>query len=149
MRHSLKIGVIALAVVAVSLVAWRPWESARERWLRAATRQLRQLPPPPASLASSLGSAEWAGQGYMLFTNGWACFTSQTFHSSMQVGDIGLLRSSDGSFYTCHFHFCVGMEGEYGQVSWAPEVKRPRPRDIKHFIELYGETQGCKRIPDG
>jgi hypothetical protein len=109
-------------------------------------RQLRQMPPPPASLASSLGSEDWAGQGYMVFTNGWACFTSHTFHSSMRVGDIGLLLSSDGSFYICHFHFCVGL-AEYSQVTWAPEVKRPRPRDIDHFIELYGKTHGWKRIP--
>ncbi len=148
MRRRLIIGVIALGVAAAGLLALRPWESARERWIRSATRQLRQVPPPPASLGSSLGSGEWAGEGYILFTNGWACFRSHTFHASEEVGDIGLLRASDGSFYICHFHFCLGL-GAYWTATWAGVKPRPRPRDIRHFIEIYGPTQGWTRISDG
>jgi len=62
------------------------------------------------------------------------------------VGDIGLLRDSEGSYYICQYHFCVGLH-EYWQQVRPPQEQRPRPRDIGHFIELYGQTNGWKRIP--
>ena len=147
MRRSLIIGVVVLVAITASLLTWRPWELTRKRWIHNAMHQLRQTTPPPANLASSLGQGEWAGQSYLLFTNGWACFRSHTFHSSERVGDIGMLRASDGSFYICHFHFCVGLK-EYWQEVRPPEEQQARPRDINHFIELYGKTHGWKRLPD-
>lgn len=146
MRRFLIIGVMILAAIAASLLAWWPGVLTQEKWIRHAMQQLRQTPPPPAGLASSPGGGEWAGQGYLLFTNGWACFTSHTVHSSGRVGDIGLLRASDGSFYISHFHFCVGLD-EYSQQVHPPEQRQARPRDIGHFIELYGQTHGWTRIP--
>ena len=148
---SQSIGVVLLGVVAATFLAWRPWELRRERWIRSAMRQLRQAPPPPTSLAPSLSSKEWTldydGQGYIFFTNGWAWFATHTVESSKRVGDIGLLRASDGSFYICHHHFSYGV-GAYLQWPKANDKQQPRPRDIRHFIELYGQTQGWKRIPD-
>ena len=147
MRRGLIIGIVALVTVSAALLSWQPWQMTSERWIRNSVVQLRQMPPPPAGLASSLGQGEWAGQGYLLFTNGWACFASTTFHSSERVGDIGLLRASDGSFYICHFHFCVGLL-EYRQDIRRPEERQGRPQDIGQFIEHYGKINGWERLAD-
>jgi hypothetical protein len=145
MRRAIIIGIAALGIVLAGLLVWRPWEMTPERWIRTALKELQQMPPPPADFAASLGDGEWAGQRYLLFTNGWACFSYHTFHASERVGDIGLLRASDGSLYIAHFHFCVGLT-EYSQRVLPSERQQPRPRDMAHFIELYGPKHGWKRL---
>ena len=147
MRRLIIITVVALVAVSTVLLVWRPWEMTRERWIHSAMQRLREMPPPPTNLVTSVGEGDWAGKGYMLFSNGWACFSYHTFHESERVGDIALLRASDGSFYVCHFHFCVGL-GEYWQSVRPPEERQLQPRDIGHFIELYEKKQGWKRLPD-
>src|SRR5262245_6087506 len=107
--------VLFCAIVGV-LAAWRPWEMTREQWIRETLVELRQSPPPPGDISTHLtaklpdGVSEvmWAGAGYMIFEDGWARFIHHTFHSSERIGDVALLRASDGSIYVSRFHFCVG-----------------------------------------
>jgi hypothetical protein len=137
---------IFTATAAVT-VLWRPWELTRAQWIRRAVRELREIPPPTEDFARSLAPGEWVGQGYVLFDKGWATFKAHTFHSSKRNGDVALLRGSDGAFYISHFHFCVGL-GEYFQFMREPAEQQSRPRDIQHFLELYGKKHRWKPLPD-
>jgi len=86
---------------------------------------------------------EWVAiagdHAYMLFTDGWAVFVAHTFHDSERIGDVALLRASDGTLYISHFHFCVGVT-EY--------VGSPRPQNIQGFLQKYKDIHGWKRIPN-
>jgi hypothetical protein len=132
---------ILLAASMTSLLVWRPWEMTREQWIREAKLQLRTVPPPPAHLANSLGPEQWARDGYLLFTNGWARMVSHTFHDSERVGDVAFLRSSDGTLFMSGFHFCTG-EYQYfvlGAVPGESVVPDGKPADIQQFIQRFGK----------
>lgn len=132
---------ILLAAIMTSLLVWRPWEMTREQWIHEAKLQLQNVPPPPANLINSLGSEQWAKSGYLFFTNGWARIISHTIHDSERVGDVALLRSSNGTLFMSRFHFCTG-EYEYfvlGSVPGEADVSEGKPADIQHFIQRFGK----------
>jgi hypothetical protein len=125
---------LAIAVLGVCLLCRVVQQ---DRWMQHSIKQLHQKEAPPASLANALPEGVWAKDGYLLFTNGWAAFTSHTFHDSLLLGDVAVLVASDGSTYLSHYHFCI-TEGEYRF--------RPRPRDIGESIGIYGRMQSWKKI---
>ena len=111
---------------------------AQAQWLKSAAQELQSRGTPPADLMHTLPMGRWAGNGYILFSNGWAAFACHTFHDSEKIGDVALLRTPDGVLYVSHFHFCIGETEYYG---W------PQPRDFSSFLEIFGAKQGWKRKP--
>ena len=128
--------------VGACVCAWAYRQTGQAAWIHATTSALRDYSGPSTSL-KPVRSGEWvvnAGDhGYMLFSDGWAIFVAHTFHESERIGDVALLRTSDGGLYISHFHFCVGVT-EY--------VGRPRPQNIQDFLRKYGGVHGWKRIPN-
>jgi len=55
----------------------------------------------------TLPMGRWAGNGYILFSNGWAAFACHTFHDSEKIGDVALLGHLM-EFLCQPFHFCIG-----------------------------------------
>jgi hypothetical protein len=111
-----------------------------DQWLQHAMEQLQKRDAPAAELIRSPQRKEWADSGYLLFIDGWASFESHSSHDSKKIGDIGLLLTSDGVFYTNDFHFCMGESEYHG-------AKQTQPKDFPHFFELYGVKQGWKKKP--
>ncbi len=123
----------------------RDWKKAEEtwtsdQWLQHAVEELQKRSTPSAELIQSPSRKEWADNGYLLFTNGWAAFMSHSSHDSQKIGDIGLLLTSDGVFYTNDFHYCMGESEYHGG-------KQTQPKDFAHFFELYGVKQEWKKKP--
>jgi hypothetical protein len=131
---------ILLAFLIVSSIAilFYTHRHAQTLWLENASRTLAGRGAPPANLVHTFRPGDWAGQGYLVFSNDWASFAFHTFHDSTKIGDIALLRTSDGVLYVSHFHFCIGETEYYG---W------PQPRDFSSFLEIFGAKQGWKRKP--
>lgn len=137
----------ALLLIVIAAGLWRPWEETREDWIRKTKLELSQRPAPPADFEKTLEPGQWAGGGYVLFENGWAAFASHTIHYSERIGDVALLRAADGTLYESRFHFCTGTLA-FWQREDDPELRISRPRDIAHFLALYGEKHRWKRLAD-
>jgi cytochrome c1 len=113
-------------------------ERAQAQWLASACQTLTSQKPPAAELSHNFLEGSWAGDGYLIFSNGCAACAFHTFHESEKIGDIALLRTSDGVFFTSHFHFCVG-ELEF--------LNEPQPRDFPEFLKIYGGKHGWIKSP--
>jgi len=127
--------IISLVLIIVSLVAASIYSHrhAQAQWLENERQTLVSRGAPAADLVHTFRPGDWAGQGYLIFSNGWASFAFHTFHDSTKIGDVALLRTSEGVFYVSHFHFCVG-ETEF--------TSQPQPRDVSQLLEIYGAKQG-------
>jgi hypothetical protein len=132
---------LAVSFIVMSSAVGSDRDVAQAQWLKSATQELQSRGAPSTELMHTLQPGQWAGHGFILFTNGWASFAYHTFHDSEEIGDVALLRTSDGIFYVSHFHFCVG-EAEF----WAPH--KIQPKDFSQFLELYGAKQDWKKKPD-
>ena len=130
------LGLIIVSLIAASIY-WH--KHAQAQWLENAKHTLAGRTAPSHDLVHTFRPAAWADQGYLIFSNGWAAFAFHTFHDSRKVGDIALLRTSDGVCYVSHYHFCVGEDEFFGQ---------PQPRDVAQFLKIYGAKQGWKKQPD-
>ena len=130
--------IISLVLIVVCLGAASIYRHrhAQAQWLENERQTLASRAAPSAGLVQTFRPGDWAGQGYLVFSNGWASFAFHTFHDSEKIGDIALLRTSEGVFYTSHFHFCVG-ETEFSS--------QPQPRDVSQFLEIYGAKQGWSK----
>ena len=132
----------AVALFILCLGAWAYRQTGQAAWIHGATTALRGYPAPSPDL-KPMRDGEWVAiagdHAYMLFTDGWAVFVAHTFHDSERIGDVALLRASDGTLYISHFHFCVGVT-EY--------VGSPRPQNIQGFLQKYKDIHGWKRIPN-
>ena len=113
-------------------------QKAQAIWLWSSVQELQNRGSPPADFAKGLDPDVWVSHGFLVFSNGWASFTFHTIHDSEDIGDIALLRTSDGIFYVSYFHFCVG-EAEFSS--------QRHPKDIAEFLELFGARHGWKRGP--
>lgn len=137
---------LVTCLVAISLTVGRYVVSrhAQALWLENARKTLAGRSAPPADLIQTIrstdwrGDGAWAGHGYLVFTNGWASFAFNTFHESTKIGDIALLRTSDGAYYISHYHFCMG-ESEFNDV--------PMPMNFSQFLGTFGVQQGWTRKP--
>ena len=149
--------IVALCILAVFLLGktalrkWQERESVRvekERgWIRQAVQRLEQAGPPPKDLGQSPPYAPWVVPGYFVFSNGWAAYDLHSFHASDGMGDIALLRLSDGRLYTSKMHFCGGIT-DMMQPSGSEQL--PRPADAKDFFENCGRFQQWNLLsPDG
>jgi hypothetical protein len=125
-----------LVVVFVAVMFLRPWSAGERRWIRAAKKELDGLGQPPARFTQG-SRREWATGPWLVFSNGWACFTCRTIHSQEDPRDIALLRASNGQYYLCHFHFEFGA-GEY--------LQQEQPRNLEDFMGRYEQAQGWKRL---
>ena len=135
-----RIAILLAFLIASSIaVLFYTHRRAQTLWLENASQTLASRGAPPADLIHTFRPGNWAGNGYILFSNGWAAFACHTFHDSTKIGDIALLRTSEGIPYESHFHFCIGVTEYYSQ---------PQPKDFSRFLEIYGAKQGWKRKPD-
>ncbi|MGC3961552.1 MAG: hypothetical protein QM813_27600 [Verrucomicrobiota bacterium] len=120
------------------ILAEETWTGSQ--WLQHAITQLEKRGAPPTTLTLAPDRKEWAAKGYLLFVKGWAAFESHSSHDSARIGDIGLLRTSDGAFYTNDFHYCLGESEYHGS-------KQAQPNNFLDFLERYGNTQKWKQLP--
>lgn len=129
-------------IVALSHAAAAENKAEQALWIKKTTQKLQDRGAPSAELMHTLKPGQWAGHGYLLFSNGWASFACHTIHDSEEIGDVALLRTSDGAIYISHYHFCVG-EGEF----WFSH--RAQPKNFSKFLELkIFSGQGWKRKTD-
>lgn len=116
------------------------WTTAQ--WLQHAMEETQKQGAPASGLFRSFQPKQWAGHGYLLFSNGWAVFISHSSHDSEmcggRIGNIALLRTSDGDFYVSDFHFCMGDAEFHGS-------DKIQPRDFSQFLELYGGEQKWRK----
>jgi hypothetical protein len=135
-----RIAILLAFLIASSIaVLFHTHRHVQTLWLENASQTLASRGAPPADLIRTFRPGNWAGNGYILFSNGWAAFACHTFHDSEKIGDVALLRTPDGVLYVSHFHFCIG-EMEFFQQA--------QPRDFQRFLQIYGTKQGWKRKPD-
>ena len=113
-------------------------------WLWSEVQDLQNRGTPSASLVTNIesrawaknGSRVWAESGFLVFSNGWASFACHTIHDSEDIGDVALLRTSDGVFYVSYYHFCMG-EGSFAATE--------QPKDFPQFLEFFEVDQKWTR----
>lgn len=108
-------------------------------WLWSSVQELQNRGLPPANFTNGLPPGVWANHGFLVFSNGWASFAYHTVHETGDVGDIALLRTSEGIFYVSHYHFCCAEATFYSER---------QPKDIADFLEMFGAKHGWKRGAD-
>ncbi len=108
----------------------------KESWLENAIVKLQAQHTLPPEIIRSSETNAWADKGYLVFSNGWASFTSHSSHDSEKIGDVSLLRTSDGDYYISDFHFCLGV-CEFSI----------RPKDFSEFLALYGDKHHWIKKP--
>lgn len=120
------------------LLPHHPSQRAQAAWLRSQAQHLQNLGAPPMMLATNREPNDWAKDGFLVFSNGWAAFTCHTIHDSdaENIQDIALLRTADGDFYVSRYHFCMGE---------TTFTTKDRPGDFSQFLALYGAEQGWTR----
>lgn len=106
-------------------------------WLWSQVQKLQNRSAPPSTVITNKSELRlWAKDGYLVFSNGWAAFACHTFHDSEEIGDIALLRTTDGIFYVSHYHFCCGETiFDCGD----------QPKDFSQFLEAFGAKQNWTR----
>jgi hypothetical protein len=129
--------VIILAVAVFLILPALPHHAnkrAQAIWLWSEVQRLQNLGAPPMTLATNREPNAWSKDGFLVFSNGWAAFACHTIHDpdSENIGDIALLRTSDGIIYVSYYHFCCG--------EWTFDTE-DRPRDFSQFLEVYGAKQ--------
>ncbi len=155
MRRALIIGLISCTAAFCFVAVWQYWyvprrelaqsQLAREQWLLSTKASLSEAANPTAVTMPLPEGEDWAALDVIRFSDGWARFACHTFHDSERIGDIALLRASDGTFYISDFHFCVGIL-EYSQQLLELAKRQPPPKNIGHFIEQYGPVHGWKKL---
>lgn len=128
------------AVPTMWLVVGLAWYwTTQSLWVAHATKELDQRGAPPACLVQSLESNQWVSEAskFFVFSNGWASYAYSTMHESSAIGDVALLRTSDGAVYICHYHFCSGPGYLYC-------LSETRPKDFDELLKLC-ETE--ERMP--
>jgi hypothetical protein len=111
---------------------------AKWSWTRMAMSQLRNLTPPPAATLWSASNGNWVVGSYLVFSNDWAAFTNHSLHESDELGEIALLRTSDGRVFRTKHHFCNDIN-EF--MIEAEQNRKPQPRDLQDFFNLYGTNK--------
>ena len=138
--------VLILALVLLALAA--PYRgsfnvAAQRRWIQQTVQELAQKASPPFGLKQCAGDSSentwWRLPGYLIFSNGWAAYKINTIHNSSKVGDVAVLKTSDGAYYYCHSHFCTGIS-EW--MDTGPYSIGPAPADAKDFLTHCGKFQG-------
>ena len=81
--------------------------------------------------------------GYLVFSNGWAAYQLHTMHGCDGGGDVALLRTSDGSLYMSHMHFCAGIAEE---IQSSPDTNTLRPADISDFLIHHAVAQRWRLV---
>ena len=128
---------IVLILIGFQLIRLALQRHAQSQWLQTTIKTLEKRGSPSANLVQAFRPDAWAGEGYILFSNGWAQFACHTFHDSEKIGDIAAIRTPDNIIYVSHFHFCISESEYYGL---------PQPKDFAQFLEIFGPKQGWKKM---
>jgi len=75
---------------------------------------------------------------YFLFTNGWATYDLHSVHAMDGLGDLAMLRLSDGRLYFSKLHYCMGIT-DMMQPS-GPE-QSTQPANADDFLKGVGRYQ--------
>lgn len=143
------LGLCAVAGLIYGPLAWRErQEVARAKrehdWTQAAFAALQHVHPPPAERLQSAENAQWLGSDYLVFSNGWAAYKLHSWHANDGMGDIALMKTSDGPVYFSDFHFCGGITTDM-ELQPNGEIKT-RPRDAKDFLKHYANRQSWRNF---
>jgi hypothetical protein len=149
-RNALKIAVPAVGVFAAVLLAlpMLPRDSFKvtlqRQWMLQAVQDLLQTAPPSFPSTSGTNTSRedawWEHPNYLIFSNSWAAYRINTIHDRPDVGDIAVLRTSDGAFYYSVQHYCVGIT-EWMEPFPGAEGQIAAPSDLRDFLEHYARSQ--------
>lgn len=120
--------------------------AAQRQWLLRAAQELTQAAPPAPALPSTpgtnnLGRPPWQSlPNYLVFSNGWVGYRINTIHDDEAIGDIAVLRSSDGALYYSTQHYCVGIT-EWMEPEFTGEVNPAPPSNLRDYLAHYGRAQ--------
>jgi len=156
--NALSTAVPALLLVVALLLTWTwlHWDRfsavAQRQWILQAVQELSQMLPPSPALERNTDKSGsytwWSRPDYLIFSNGWAAYKIHTVHDGEKVGDIAVLRASDGALYYSNEHYCVGIT-EWMEPHPSLEAQSPAPSDLRDFLAHYGERQDWKSFaPD-
>jgi hypothetical protein len=142
---TLSVGIIAIVLSGIFFPSSRGSFSveAQRRWMVKAVQELSKVAPPSFESKPSTNAWEntWLGHPeYLLFSNDWAAYRINTIHDIPEIGDITVLRSSDGRFYSSRMHYCVGI-GEWMDPEPMSDRQSPAPSDLTDFLEHVGRLQ--------
>ena len=132
------------------LSKWRERDSVKvqrqREWICQRIAELRQIGPPSDDSEQRASYSPWITPRYLIFSNSWAAYRIHTSHSSRLIGEVALLRTSDGRIYSSKLHYCVGI------ADWMlrSEGEIPCPADADDFFGNQGKRQQWNLLsPDG
>ena len=137
------LAVVAL-VVALAVPPRLHLSRAREEWTKMAVGQLRQLGPPPPAVLTAARTGTWAVASYLVFSNDWAAFTNHSLHAPDELGEIALLRTSDGRIYRTKHHFCNDIN-EF-MIEAEQLHHNLQPSDLQQFFSVYGTNKNWQPL---
>jgi hypothetical protein len=142
---------LTLAVAALGLVAalvygppavqtWQQSARAKKEreWTQKTVQQLQQASSPSPDVGRGTNGPYWITEDYLIFSNGWAAYKIHSIHANDGMGDIALLRGSDGVLYWSQFHFCGGIISDFRDSLNLRESGRPE--NLKDFLEKYATS---------
>jgi len=133
-------GIILLIIIALALPALRTWQEHRQarkerHWILKTAGELEQSASPSVEVKGDVDHHQWIVSDYLLFSNGWAAYKIHTTHQGDPIGDIALLRTSSGEYYSSKLHYCTGLRNMMRD-------KDPQwPEDANDFLDYYGRDQ--------
>lgn len=155
--------VVAIAFVPSKIRTWRQSRQfSREiAWIQEAVQQIQKSPTPGPELVQSASTGRWeiasSPGSYLIFSNGWACCRTHSWHSDDGMDDIAVLKMPDGNFYLSRYHFEFGIKMETlslpVRLADSLDAKHPietasllgghsQPADAKDFLEFGARWQG-------
>jgi len=126
---------LGIITVLISVAIWRPWDTARADWLRAAIQEVRAYGPPSAADLEVAARNTWRTSKYLVFSNGWAAFKMHSMHSPGPVGDAAVLVTSNGESFRSFQHLCKG-------IGWRIQS---RPGNSDEYMRTYGRDERWER----
>lgn len=113
----------------------------QRQWIQNAVAEMANLPMPTLNTNLIGHEVAWILPQALVFSNGWAAYKTHTIHEGNDVGDVAVLRTSDGLFYVSHTHFCAGITG---LMEPSPYDEEPcaQPADAGNFLAGVGRFQG-------
>jgi hypothetical protein len=129
------------------VTAQRQWQ-----WILQAVQDLSQAAPPSLPPASGTNTSRenswWGHPNYLIFSNGWAAYRINSIHDGPDVGDIAVLRTSEGAFYYSNQHYCAGITESMDPMPGAKE-EIAAPSDLKDFLEHDARPQRWNAFAPG
>lgn len=129
---------------------WQNRESVRVNksvdWIQQTAQRLKQVQPPTTEPGPGAPDAPWVVPGYFIFKNGWAAYDHHSVHAMDGLGDLAVLRLSDGRLYFSKLHYCCGMT-DMMQPSGPEQL--PQAEDAEDFLAGTGRYQQWTLLSSG